>query len=299
MKITAWLPFVAASAVTADYMCPANPSMTDAKAIAYGYTIQGLLRDYYNSIPANASFFSDLPMASMMASNGMTLAENTATNVNGLTKQAMLGAEALMMMGGMLGLNPPKCTFTFPKAPNGTAHLMNAFYIEASLCGAFIGLADYFQSPTLNSLSARLAAEHGIHAAAIQAMMQPVGFMSNSTMLTPAFTPDMILQQGMEVGMLGSWLGGCVSAPMAPCGGMVAFGPLLSNLTGQSSMKMTSNSTSTAMGTSATGATMVSGSRSMASMTQSAPAQYTGSANTLKSGTGVSAAAVAMAFLMA
>lgn len=299
MKITSLLPFAAASAVTADYTCPANPSMTDAKAIAYGYTIQGLLESYYNSIPANASFFSDLPKATTMASNGMTLAENTATNVEGLTKQAMLGAEALMMMGGMLGLTPPKCTFTFPMAPNGTAHLMNAFYFEATLCGAFIGLADYFQSPTLNSLSARLAAEHGIHAAALQAMMQPVGFMPNSTMLTPAFTPDMILQDGMKVGMLGSWLGGCVSAPMAPCGGMVAFGSLLSNLTGQSSMNMMSNSTSTAMATSGTGAPVMSGSGSMASMTQSAPAQFTGAANTLKSGTGVGAAAMAMAFLMA
>lgn len=34
------------------------------------------------------------------------MAENTVTNVEGLAKQAMLGAEALMMMGGMLGLTP-------------------------------------------------------------------------------------------------------------------------------------------------------------------------------------------------
>ena len=216
--------------------------MTDAKAIGYGYTIQGLLEQYYDSIPVNASFFSDLPDANVMASNGMTFAENTVTNVEGLSTQAKLGAKALMEMGGMLGLTPPPCNYTFPMAPNGTAYLMNVFYFEATLCGAFIGLADYFQSPTLNSLSARLAAEHGIHASAIQAMMQPIGFMPNSTMLTPAFTPEMILQDGMEVGKLNTYLGGCVAAPMAPCGGEVSFGPLLSNLTGQSNVM--SNSTS-------------------------------------------------------
>jgi hypothetical protein len=304
MKVTSFLPLALASAATADYVCPANPSMTDAQAIAYGYTIQGLIESYYHSVPVNASFFSDIPMASMMASNGMTIAKNTVTNVEGLGKQAMLGAEALMMMGGMLGLSPPKCSFTYPMAPNGTAHLMNAFYLEATLCGAFIGLADYFQSPTLNSLSARLAAEHGIHAAALQAMMQPVGFMPSSTTLTPAFTPDMVMQSGMEVGMLGSYLGGCVKVPMAPCGGMVAFGPLLSNLTDQSAMM--SNSTMMASGSMTMTGSMTSGapgmvataSGSMRSTTQSAPAVFTGEASSLNAGAGVGAAALVMAFQM-
>ena len=296
MKATCFLPLVATSAVMADYVCPANPSMTDAEAIGFAYTIQGLLESYYNSIPVNASFFSDLPMASMTASNGMTLAENTVTNVEGLTKQAMLGAEALMEMGGMLGLTPPPCTYTFPPAPNGTAHLVNAFYFEATLCGAFIGLADYFQSPTLNSLSARLAAEHGIHAAALQAMMKPVGFMPNSTMLTPAFTTDMILQDGMMVGMLGSWLGGCVSAPKAPCGGTVMFGPLLPTLMGESNMMPPS--TATTSGSAASGMSMSGSSFSSASMTQSGPATFTGSAGALKARSGVGAAAMVMGYLM-
>ena len=106
--------------------------MTDAKAIGYGYTIQGLLEQYYDSIPVNASFFSDLPDANVMASNGMTFAENTVTNVEGLSTQAKLGAKALMEMGGMLGLTPPPCIYTFPMAPNGTAHLMNVFYFESN-----------------------------------------------------------------------------------------------------------------------------------------------------------------------
>ena len=142
MKPAYLLPLAAASAITAEYVCPANTSSIDASAIAYAYTIQGLIEAYYNSVPVNASFFSDLSMASMTASNGMTLAENTVTNVEGLTTQAKLAATALMEEGGMLGLSPPACTFTLPMAPNGTAHLMNAFHLEASLCGAFIGLAD-------------------------------------------------------------------------------------------------------------------------------------------------------------
>lgn len=149
MKLTTLLPLYAATPALADYVCPAAPSMTDAMAIGFGYTVQGLLESYYNSVPVNASFFADVPGSSMMASNGMTVAENIVTDVEGLSKQASLGAEALMMVGGTLGLTPPPCTYTFPPAPNGTAHLMNAYYFEATMCGAFIGLADYYQSPIL------------------------------------------------------------------------------------------------------------------------------------------------------
>jgi hypothetical protein len=66
-------------------------------------------------------------------------------------------------------------------------------------------------------------------------MMQPVGFMPTSTSPTPAFAPTMLLEAGMEVGQLGMYLNGCAVAPAAPCGGMVQIGPLLANLTGQSS----------------------------------------------------------------
>jgi hypothetical protein len=266
-----------ASIVTADYVCPAVPSMTDAKALAFGYTVQGLIESYYESVPVNASFFMDLPMASMTASNGQTLAQNTVSNVEGLAKQATLGAKALMEMGSMLGLTPPPCTYAFPPASNGTTHLMNAYYIEATLCGAFIGLADYFQSPVLNSLSARLAAEHGIHASAIRAMMQAVGFMANSTMLTPAFTPDMILQTGNEVGMLGSILGGCVSAPAAPCSGTVSFGDLLPILSGQTIGKSNMTTSTTTISSGQMPAAMQT-----ASVTQIMPAQYTGAATRLR-----------------
>lgn len=38
---------------------------------------------------------------------------------------------------------------------------MNAYNLEATMCGAFIGLADYVQSPQAAFSMARLAAEHG------------------------------------------------------------------------------------------------------------------------------------------
>ncbi len=237
MKILGSLLVLAASSA-ANYVCPAAPSMNDSTALEYGHQIQRLLVQYYHSVPVNVSFFSSLPEGQTTASNGMTLAENTLTNVQGLEKQAALALRAISdEISTIKGASMPNmCDVMLPAVLNASAHLMNAFNIEASLCGAFIGLGDYFQSPTLNSLSARIAAEHGIHASALRSMMQPVGFMPNSTMLTPAFRPDEVLSTGTEVGQLGGFLRHCnISVPQAPCGGMVSFGPLLSNLTGQSS----------------------------------------------------------------
>lgn len=141
-----------------------------------------------------------------------------------------------------------------------------------------------------------MAAEHGIHASALRAMMQAVGFRPNSTMLTPAFTPDMILEMGMEVGMLGTYLGGCVKAPAAPCGGTVSFGPLLPMLTGQSVMG--SNSSTPMSGGSGTGG-------ATPTLTPyeptSSPAPFVPSENlgvSTKAGLGFGVAAVTLALLL-
>lgn len=240
----------AATAASANYVCPAALSQTDAPSIMYGYKLQALLEQYYNSVPLNATFFSDLPHADMMASNGKTLAENTVTNVEGLMKQAMLGGDATKMLGKMLGLSPGQCDFHMPTPENGMAHLKNIFFLEATMCGAFIGLTDYVQAPEVAFLTARLSAEHGIHASAIRAMMQAVGFMPNSTMLTPAFTPEMIISEGdgKTVGQLGMWLNGCAKAPDAPCGGSVTIGPLISTLSGTSSANTGMNGSMTTGG---------------------------------------------------
>ena len=306
MKISTVL-FALAGSSAADYMCPAMSLGTDATALQYAFQIQQLLNMYYQSVPVTAEFFSSLPMASMQASNGMTLAENTVTNVGGLAKQAQLAANALGETIGMMGQTfiPPACNYTLPMPTNATAHLMNAFNLEASLCGAFIGLADYFQTPTLNSLSARIAAEHGIHAAAVRAMMQPVGFMPNSSSLTPAFTPEMVLSSGMEVGMLGSYIAGCnVVGPAAPCGGVVSFGPLLSSLDGQSAQPAESSMSSySGMVYTSTIAPIPAptpiASDMSATMTTMAPATFTGEGKRQIASAGVGAAAMVMGYMMA
>ncbi|KAK5082511.1 hypothetical protein LTR70_008397 [Exophiala xenobiotica] len=242
MKTTILAAVFSIAGVSADYVCPAMAGSKSDTALSYAYQIQQVLTSFYTSASLYASFFDTLPNASTTATNGMTLAENTATNFEGLAKQAKLASEALYLEINMTaGVSRPEmCAYNMPTPSNASAFAAEAFHLEATLCGAFIGLSDYFQTPTLNSLSARIAAEHGIHAAAIRGMMQPVGFLPNSTSLTPAFTPDFVLSSGTQVGQLGRYLNGCsVQGPQAPCGGTVHFGDLLSYLMGQ-------NTTSTA-----------------------------------------------------
>lgn len=148
---------------------------------------------------------------------------------------------------------------------------MNAYQIEATLCGTFIGLADYVMSPQVAFLMARLAAEHGIHASYIGSHLKPQVFMSNSTSLTLAFKPQEVLNSGMGVGMLGQYMNGCAVAPVAPCSRMVSIGELGANLTNQGA----NNASSTA--TLAVGSTL-------ASASSTGPAMFTGAAqSSLKS----------------
>jgi len=74
--------------------------------------------------------------------------------------------------------------------------------------------------------------------------MDSVIFLTNSTSLTPAFTPEMVSMKGMGVGPLGDYLNGCVMPPAAPCGGTVQIGMLGAMLNGESSSNMMSNSSS-------------------------------------------------------
>ncbi|KAH0333649.1 hypothetical protein KCU81_g9790, partial [Aureobasidium melanogenum] len=294
-----------ATAVDAYYVCPATLTAADAASITYGYKVQSLLDSYYSSIPVNASYFSDLPMASTQDSNGMTKAENTVTNVRGLAKQASLGKQAISELAQKASVNlDDDCQYRYPLAPNGTVYLKNAFYFEATMCGAFIGLADYVESPESAFLAARLSAEHGIHASALRAMMQPVGFMPNSTYLTPAFTPDMIMQEGMSVGQLGTWLNGCAKSPAAPCGGHVVIGDLLATLAGQNASMTSAGACPTATGGYSMGSngthsyangTGTSSASQNASMT---PQAYTGAAATTNAWASASLMALAFAVLL-
>jgi len=144
-----------AALASATYMCPVSPGSSDAPAIVFGYVMQNLLSSYYDSVPINESFYSSLPSS---PTKPMT---DFLANTMGLAVQAKLGEEALLQAGMAVGGMKPNCSLSYPPVTDASSHLMNAYTLEATMCGAFIGLADYVQSPQAAFLMARLAAEHG------------------------------------------------------------------------------------------------------------------------------------------
>lgn len=155
MKTTTLLALAAATPALATYVCPVMPGTSDQAAIAFGYAIQELLNSYYESVPINQTFYSTLPSPTVPMTDFLA-------NTMGLGVQAKIGSDALMALGQSSGIMAkPQCDFTYPPVTNASSHLMNAYMIEATLCGAFIGLADYVESPQAAFLMARLAAEHG------------------------------------------------------------------------------------------------------------------------------------------
>ena len=149
------LGIIAAGPAIANYVCPVTPGSADQPAIAFGYAVQELLNSYYKSVPVNSTFYSSLPSPT-------TPMTDFLTNTEGLGVQAQIGSDALMAAGKAAGITmKPTCEYTYPPVMNATSHLMNAYVFEATMCGAFIGLADYVQSPQASFLMARLAAEHG------------------------------------------------------------------------------------------------------------------------------------------
>ncbi|KAK3081737.1 hypothetical protein LTS18_003262 [Coniosporium uncinatum] len=225
--ITGFCALLAGSAVQAMYNCPVMPSSSDAAVIEFGLAVQTLLSNYYQSVPVNQTFFSTLPQNTVSPTDFLA-------NIEGLARQAVLGVQALQSLAAAVpSAKAPTCRYTLPPVTDAMSHLQNAYQIEATLCGTFIGLADYVQSPQAAFLMARMAAEHGIHASYIGSHMKPQVFMANSTSLTPAFTPSHVLMSGQGVGYLGQYLDGCASAPAAPCGGNVMIGDLVAQLLNQ------------------------------------------------------------------
>ncbi|KAJ6163739.1 hypothetical protein N7497_003718 [Penicillium chrysogenum] len=203
------------------------PSASDIAPIKFGFAVQNLLFSYYKSVPVNETFFSSL-------SNDPVPRTDFLANFMGLQQQAKLGVDALQQFSSKLAMNDsmPMCDYSLPAPADAQSHLMNAYQMEATLCGTFIGLADYVYSPEASFLMARLSAEHGIHASYIGSHMKSQVFMANSTSLTPAFTPEHVMRSNMSIGHLGNYIKKCTSAPPAPCGGRVEIGNLGANLTG-------------------------------------------------------------------
>lgn len=238
---------VTISALLAGYAAHVNaactPSASDMTAVEFGYSVQKLLVSYYESVPVNSTFFSALP-------SDVTSHTDILANAEGLKRQAKLGVDALEELASKGSTNSsrmpmPSCKYNPPKPQNAKAYLMNAQQIESTLCGAFIGLADYVQWPQAAFLMARLSAGHGNHAAYIGSLMKADLYMANSTQLLPAFKPQEVMTPGMGVGHLGQWMNNCTRIPTPPCGRHLKIGPLGSNLTRASSGSMSSTRAST------------------------------------------------------
>lgn len=211
--------------VQAARTCP--PISNDMTAVRFGYSIQNLLGSYYNSVPANQTFFSSLP-------SNTTAGTDILGNFMGLQRQAQLGVEAIQRLASKAPMNStmPMCKYNLPTPMTAKSHLMTAYRLEATLCGAFIALADYVDSPQVAFLMARLSAEHGAHATYIGSHMKTQVYMANSTSLLPAFSPQHVMESGMAVGKLGQYMNNCTAIPSLPCGESLQIGGLVSNVTG-------------------------------------------------------------------
>lgn len=129
----------------AGYVCPIAPP-EDATALEFAYAIQRFLYNFYE---ANGdymeSMFSSFPNASMTGHDGMPLSADLATNFAGLRKQSQLAVQGIQQLSSMAGsgYEEPTCEYSYPPGfqSGGSAmdFLMSAYYIEATLCGAFIG----------------------------------------------------------------------------------------------------------------------------------------------------------------
>lgn len=249
MKLSLSVNAVLAVGCIAQSNSACMPTSSDMATVKFAYSVQELLSSYYNSVPVNQTFFSTLPNNTVPHTNFMA-------NVMGLKRQAQLGVDALQQFMSKTSNNTnwPMCDYDLPTPMDAKSHLMNAYQMEATLCGTFIGLADYVQCPEASFLMARLSAEHGIHASYIGSHMKPQVFMANSTSLTPAFTPQHVIMSGNSVGYLGQYMNNCsVPAPSAPCGGKVEIGHLGANLTGTKTQMSNSSPISTNAGSTLTG----------------------------------------------
>lgn len=122
------------------YQCPLTmPS--DVTALKFAYGVQNWLHQYYSTKGVtSASQFASFPNATMVQSNNETLAVNLAANFAGLAQQAELGVHAIEQLANDKDLSAP-CAFAWPAGIDTSVmdFFTAAYYIEATLCGTFIG----------------------------------------------------------------------------------------------------------------------------------------------------------------
>lgn len=136
------------SASGGGYMCPTTASSSDAAALEFAYAVQDFLYQFYEQNGNySASDFSGFPNASTTTMNGEMLSQDIATNMNGLQKQAMLGVQGIQALAAeidasSMGYMMPNCSYMYPPSleqAGAQQFVMAAYYIEATLCGTFIG----------------------------------------------------------------------------------------------------------------------------------------------------------------
>lgn len=85
-------------------------------------------------------------MASMVGTNGQSFAQNTATNIQGLSTQARLGSQARQQeLSSTQSMTPANCSYILPSTSNSSIFLSHAFDLEATLCGALSALRITFE----------------------------------------------------------------------------------------------------------------------------------------------------------
>ncbi|KAJ5864215.1 uncharacterized protein N7529_006131 [Penicillium soppii] len=211
-KLTGLL-LAAVSASAASSGCA--PTSSDAKVLEFAWGLSDFIGGYYNST-VNSTFSS---------SSNATIAAYKKV-LFGVEKENTLGSEAIEKVAQKApGFSEPQCTFQFPQVNTTQAWAYYAYQFEATVTGAFIGLAGYTQSPEVSFLLARLAASHSAHATLIGSKVNSTLFAQNATSLVGAYGPAQILSTRNQTGSLGQYLGDCLTTPSSPCGSL-KIGPL-------------------------------------------------------------------------
>jgi hypothetical protein len=212
MRLLAVGGLLLSSASSAIAASCSNCSLTsqDSNVLQYAWAIQRLSCWFYETNSASETNFSSAP------NNSIT---DYSSNLQGIQSQNLLGAAQVESLASKLSdFQQPDCNFSMPMPTTITQYLGKSWYLETVISGAFTGLANFTQTPTVSLLLSRLAVQHATHATYIASSFLPNVFDANNISDIPVLAPDMVLSNETHDAMLGGVLGGCVLAPEAPCG---------------------------------------------------------------------------------
>jgi hypothetical protein len=220
------------SASNASTNCALTSS--DTQVLQYTWVISKFLNDFYAKVALNSSVADQV--------SNSTSASRVLANLQGIQHADNLTVEAVRELSSEApGFTEPSCSYTFPPVSSIQSFVQWAYQFESTLSGASIGAAGFTKSPEVAFLLARLAAQHSAHATYIGSRLNSSMFTNTSISLVAAYAPAQVLLASNSTGSLGTYLGGCVSAPSNPCG-TLDIGPLEANIT-SSAVAATTSST--------------------------------------------------------